>query len=306
MLRVTINFAVSLRDRAGQQVRRAVRALPDDVYLRLMFLLIMRRILHLRHPKTYAEKIQWMKMYAPLDKYGPYVDKYEVRSYVADMIGSRYLVPLIGLWEDFDQISFDALPQRFVLKATHGSGYNFVCRDKESLDVSSLRQTVTTWLSTNFFESHREPQYRHVHPRIIAEVYLEDDSGELRDYKFTCINGIPRMLSVISGRASGIAEENVYDRNWNLLPVKNKGCPNTLEPIQKPALLDDMFAIAATLSSGFDFVRVDLYYADGRIYFSELTFTPNNGFIAFEPKSFDLGLARMMGAPGISANSRSN
>ena len=302
MLVPGFSFAVSLRDRAIERARKAVRSLPDELYIRLMFFLIMRRVLHLRKPRTYSEKIQWLKIYGPLESYARYVDKYEVRRYVADKIGSDYLVPLIGVWEDFDQIPLDALPERFVLKATHGSGYNFVCRHKSSLDASRLRETVTTWLSTNFYETHRERQYRHVHPRLIAEAYLEDDSGGLRDYKLTCINGVPQMLSVIT-RLRGVTTENVYDRDWNLLPVMSKGCPNTREPIPRPVLLDDMYTIAATLAAGFEFVRVDLYFADGRIYFGELTFTPANGFIAFEPRSFDVALADMMDVPAISANS---
>lgn len=300
-------FPLSLADHAARWASKAVRTLPDEPYMRLMFLLNMRRILHLRNPRTYSEKVQWIKLRTPVERYAPYVDKYEVRKYIAEKIGADYLVPIIGVWDSFDQIPLDALPERFVLKATHGSGFNFVCRSKSSLDVSSLRQTATTWLSTNFYKVGRERQYQHIRPRLIAEAYLVDGSGGLQDYKFTCINGVPRMLEVITGRDSESGmRENVYDHDWNLLPITPTGLPNTDEPIPKPALLDEMFTIAGTLSSEFEFVRVDLYYVDDRIYFGELTFTPGNGFMTFEPRSFDLELGRMIGMPGISATSLSN
>ena len=254
----------------------------------------MRGILHLRNPRTFSEAIQWLKLHGALERYAPYADKYEVRQHVARTVGPQYLVPLIGVWDEFDQIPWDALPEQFVLKATHGCGYNFVCRDKSSADVAGLRQTVAKWMSENFYAENREPQYRHIVPRLIAEAYLEDDSGGLRDYKFTCFDGVPFMLEVMGDRAQGNYTLNIYDRQWNLLPHNPKGLLNSVTPITRPALLDDMFDAAAKLSAGFPFVRVDLYYVAGRIYFSELTFTPASGYITYEPKSVNYELRRML------------
>jgi hypothetical protein len=276
---------VTLRNGIRTPARRAVRALPDGLYLRLRFLLVMRRIPHLRNPRTFSEVIQWLKLHGNLERYAPYADKYEVRQYVARTIGSQYLIPLIGVWDEFDQIPWDDLPQQFVLKSTHGCGDNFVCRDKSATDLARVRQTVTKWMSANFYHEHREAQYRNVVPRLIAEAYLEDDSGGLRDYKFSCFEGIPFLLEVMSNRGPGMTV-NLYDRQWNLLPVTTKGYSNSAKPLTRLALLDDMLDAVTKLSARFPFVRVDLYYVDEKVYFGELTFTPANGFIAYEPKSF--------------------
>jgi hypothetical protein len=277
----------------AELVSKATHALPDAWYYRVNFLLRTKRILHLKNPRAYSEKIQWLKLYGHLDQYAPYVDKYDVRKYVEDRIGPEYLVPLIGVWPDFDEIPFDELPEQFVLKATHGQGYNFICEDKSALDLASLRQTVTNWTRRNFYRAEREPQYRYLRPRLVAEVYLEDEPGSLRDYKFPCFDGVPYMVQVLGDRRDGVTE-NLYDRMWNLLPILEKGYPNSRKAIAKPALLDDMLNIAAKLSAGFPFVRVDLYCTGDRIYFGELTFTPASGLITYEPSTFDLELGRML------------
>ncbi|MGB6455019.1 MAG: ATP-grasp fold amidoligase family protein [Streptosporangiaceae bacterium] len=286
-------LALALTSSSARFMSKAMHVLPDAWYYRANHLLRTKRILHLKNPRTFSEKIQWLKLYGPLDQYGPYADKYEVRKYVEDTVGPQYLVPLIGVWTEFDEIPFDELPRRFVLKATHGQGYNFICRDKTSLDLASLRDTVTRWTSESFYRAEREPQYRDIQPRLIAEAYLEDESGALRDYKFTCFDGIVHMLEVMSDRAHGMTV-NLYDRHWNLLPIHPTEFPNAAGPITKPTALDDMFDVVGKLSAIFPFVRVDLYYADGRIYFGELTFTPSNGTIRYEPASFNRELDGML------------
>jgi hypothetical protein len=283
----------ALTARSPKLLSKVRRALPDAWYCRANYLLRTRRILHLNNPRAYSEKIQWLKLYGQLEQYAPYVDKYDVRKYIEDTIGPEYLVPLIGVWSEFDDIPFDEMPEQFVLKATHGQGYNFVCRDKSALDLPSLRETATSWTSQNFYRAEREPQYRYLRPRLIAEVYLEDESGSLRDYKFPCFDGEPYMVQVIGDRRTGMTE-NLYDRAWNLLPVLEKGYPNARGAIARPTLLDDMLNIAAKLSAGFPFVRVDLYCTGERIYFGELTFTPASGKIVYEPSAFDLELGRML------------
>jgi TupA-like ATPgrasp len=284
---------VTLRNGIRTPARKAVRALPDGLYLRLRFLLVMKRIPHLRNPRTFSEVIQWLKLHGDLARYAPYADKYQVREYVARTIGSQYLIPLIGVWDEFDQIPWDDLPQQFVLKATHGCGDNFVCRDKSAADPAQVRQAVTKWMSANFYYEHRESQYRNIVPRLIAEAYLEDDSGDLRDYKFSCFDGVPFLLEVMSNRGPGLTV-NLYDPQWNLLPVNSRGYSNSLKPLTRPALFDDMLDAVAKLSARFPLVRVDLYYVAEKIYFGELTFTPANGFITYEPKSFNQELRRVL------------
>jgi hypothetical protein len=290
----------ALRNRIGRRTLKAIRALPDTLYLRAIFLLEMRRFLHLRNPRTYGEKIQWLKVHGSLERYTSYADKYEVRQYVSDKVGSQYLVPLIGLWDDFDQIPLDALPERFVLKATHGCGYNFVCRDRSSLDVVGLRETTARWMSENFYVVEREPQYRSIRPRLIAEAYLEDEPGQLRDYKFLFFDGVFHMLEVIGDRDSGVTC-NIYDRDWNLSGSTVKNVRNSAKELPRPALLDEMFDVAAKLAAGFPFVRVDLYYVGQKIYFGELTFTPHSGLKSYVPKSFEDELGRMLDLPAVIA-----
>jgi hypothetical protein len=285
--------AGGLTTRGAKLVSKATHTLPTAWYCRVNYLLRTKRILHLKNPRTYSEKIQWLKLYGQLEQYASYVDKYDVRKYVADVIGPEFLVPLIGVWSEFDDIPFDEMPEQFVLKATHGQGYNVVCRDKSTLDLTSLRETVKSWTTQNFYRTQREPQYRNLRPRLIAEVYLEDESGSLRDYKFPCFDNVPYMVQVIGDRRDGVTE-NLYDRDWNLLPIIEKGYPNTRQAIAKPALLDDMLNLAAKLSAGFPFVRVDLYCTGERIYFGELTFTPASGIIVYEPSTFDLELGRLL------------
>jgi TupA-like ATPgrasp len=272
---------------------KATHALPDVWFYRVNYLMRTRRVLHLKDPRSYSEKIQWMKLHGGLERYAPYVDKCEIRQYVENIVGAQYLVPLIGVWADFDEIPFEELPDQFVLKATHGQGYNFICRDRSDLDLGSLRATVANWMNRDFYRSEREPQYRNIRPRLIVEAYLEDDSGALRDYKFPCFAGVPYVVQVLGDRADGTTE-NIYDREWHLLPVVEKGYPNTPEPVEKPELLDEMLSIAAKLSAGFPFVRVDLYSSAGRVYFGELTFTPASGIITYEPGTFDLELGGML------------
>jgi hypothetical protein len=280
-----------LRNWAPRLRTGLLQALPDEWYLRLMYWHRQGTLLNLRNPQAYTAKIQWLKLYGGLDRYASYADKYKVREYVAETVGSQFLVPLIGVWENFEEIPFDKLPEQFALKATHGQGYNFICRDRSSLDLASLRHTANAWMSENFYHREREPQYREIIPRLIVEAYLEDESGALRDYKFPCFGGAPSLVQVLGDRARGTTE-NYYDLQWNLLPVRETELPNSYEPVPKPAALDEMVNLASRLSSRFPFVRVDLYCVADRIYFGELTFTPGSGIMSYQPSSYDLEFGR--------------
>jgi hypothetical protein len=297
---VQAETTAALRAWADRLARKVLAPLPDAWYLRVNFLLRTRRFLKLGNPQAYSDKIQWLMLNGGLERYAQYADKYEARRYIEDTLGSEYLVPLIGVWDKFDDVPFDRLPGRFVLKATHGQGYNFFCPDKASLDLASLRRTVSAWMRENFYRREREPQYRPIRPRLIAEAYLQDDSGALRDYKFPCFDGEPYLVQVLAGHASN-RTENFFDREWNPLAIEEKGFPNGTEAIQKPCQLADMLDVAAKLSAGFPFVRVDLYCVDGQIYVGELTFTPACGIITYEPRSVDLELGRMLDLSSFTA-----
>jgi hypothetical protein len=241
--------------------------------------------LNLKEPKSFNEKIQWLKIYGELEQYSKYVDKYDVRAFVKEVIGEEYLIPLIGIYDTFEEIDFNLLPSSFVIKATHGSGWNLIVDRKEELDLKDAEKKIKQWLKESFYQLTGERNYRGIIGRILIEELLRDPSGDLKDYKFFCFDGKPKYIEVHGNRYTDHRCSN-YDLEWNLLPVKS-GIENLKEPVDKPKQLKDMLEICSILSKGFSFVRVDLYNTKGRIYFGELTFTPANGFEPISPREMD-------------------
>lgn len=262
---------------------------PDRLYLKLVYRIRMGKKLNLVSPKTFNEKLQWLKLYNRRAEYTMMVDKYEVKKYVADCIGEEYIIPTIGVWDSFDEIDFDKLPNKFVLKCTHDSGGLVIVKDKNSLDIDSARKTINSSLSKNYFYSGREWPYKDVKPRIIAEEYMEDsETEELRDYKFFVFNGCPKALFIATDR--GKEEEtkfDFFDMEYNKLPFTN-GHPNADVTPQKPKCFDEMKVLAEKLSKGIPHLRVDFYEVDGKIYFGELTFSHWSGMVPFEPEEWDI------------------
>lgn len=257
--------------------------LPDALFLRLKYLLKMKKILSLKNPKTFNEKLQWLKLYDRKPEYTKIVDKYAVREYIAEKIGEEYLIPLLGVWDSFDEIDFDKLPDQFVLKCTHNSGGLVICKDKSKLDIDKARKKIGASLKNNYFWHGREWPYKNVKPRIIAEKYMTDvcTGSELTDYKFSCFNGIVDNVMLCVERNTGDTKFHFFDREWNLLRYNTRGknAPENFT-LPKPERMDDMFELAKILSEGFAYVRVDLYCCNDKIYFGELTFFPQSGFDA--------------------------
>lgn len=246
--------------------------LPSSLFIYLQYFKVRKEILNLKNPKTFSEKIQWIKLYGNLEKYAPFVDKYEVREFVQKTIGREYLIPLLGVWGGWEEIPIFNLPGKFILKATHGSGWVAICHDKKQIDFSILKSLVDSWISRSFYAENREPQYKHIAHRVIGEKYL----GEAVDYKFHCTDGEVRTIEVHTNRFS---YHKIYfmDTKWKMLRVTVEGYARETHIIPKPENIEKMIAIAASLSSFFPYVRVDLYNISGKIYFGELTFTPGNG-----------------------------
>jgi hypothetical protein len=272
--------------------RGVFRLLSDKQLIIIDYLLTFRKIPSLDQPKTFNEKLQWLKIYGGIEKYTKYVDKYKVRDFISKTVGKEFNIPLIGIWEKFEDIPFDRLPRQFVLKATHGSGYVFVCKDKSSLDLKSLKKIITKWLNENFYKKTLEIQYKSCKPQIICEIYLEDESHGLIDYKFFCFDEKPRVIELIWDRFTEHKNEVFLDFDWNILtylePAYLKNLP------KKPENFKDMLIIAKKLSKGFPFVRVDLYSVKNKIYFGELTFTPDNGLEKYDPPEIDDQLGELM------------
>lgn len=241
--------------------------------------------LNFKAPRSLSEKVNWIKLHRDLTPLAPFVDKYAVRDFVKDRIGEEHLIPLVGLFDRFADIDIDTLPGAFALKATHGSGWNLIVKDKTQVDWKATRRKVNDWLQSDFSLVSGEVNYRNIKGRIIIEEYLEDASGRLYDYKFYCCDGEPLGLHVDIDRFEN-HNYRTYDVNWNEF-IKTEHTAEDIPHVPRPDQLPELLEICRKLSRGFSYVRVDLYCVDGRIYFGELTFTPGNGMVHFDPVESD-------------------
>lgn len=253
---------------------RIFRLLPDDLYLKIKYRLTMGRKLDLNNPETFNQKLQWLKLYDRKPEYTQMVDKYEVRKYIKEIIGEEYLIPLLGVYDSFEEIDFDNLPDEFVLKPNHTSGDIFICKNKSKIDYKKLKKEVNRWLKREYYWLHREWPYKNVKPRIICEELIKTENGGFPyDYKFHCFNGEPDNVMVCIERESGNPKFYFFDNEWNLLRYNLAGinAPQGFT-LPKPKKMDEMFMLAKKLSSGFPFIRVDFFCENEKIYFGELTF----------------------------------
>lgn len=265
------------------------RLIPDKTYLNIRFKKVFGRSVNWKDPKSYSEKLQWLKVYDRKPIYTTMVDKYEAKQYVAKKIGDEYIIPTLGIWDKVSDINFDALPDQFVLKCTHDSGGLVICPDKSKLDIDEAKKKLAHSLKQNFFWSGREWPYKNVKPRIIAEKYMVDESGyELKDYKFFCFDGEPKALFIASDRQVEGEETkfDFFDMEFNHLPFTN-GHPNATHPVKRPDSFEKMKELAATLSEDIPQLRVDFYDIKGQIYFGELTFFHHSGLETFDPEEWD-------------------
>ncbi|WP_026835446.1 ATP-grasp fold amidoligase family protein [Eubacterium xylanophilum] len=255
--------------------------MDDSSYLNMLYWCVFHKKLDLDNPKSYNEKLQWLKLHDRKDYYSDLVDKYEVKRIVSNIIGDEYIIPTLGVWERFEDIDFSKLPQKFVLKCTHDSGGIVICKDKDLLNLKAAKKKINKSLKSNFYWQSREWAYKNIRPRIIAEVYMSDDSGkELNDYKMMCFNGKFDNTMICVGRYS---EQGVryyhMDRDWKFLPyVYYENIDEADLEDLKPKNYEEMITIAEKLCVGFPHIRVDLYNISGKIYFGELTFFQSGGF----------------------------
>lgn len=271
----------------AKTVRYALRFLPDEVYIQLNYFAHFKKFCNLKNPKTYNEKLNWLKLHDRNPLYTTLVDKFEVKEYVSKIIGEGYVIPTLGVWEHFDDIDFAKLPDQFVLKCTHDSEGLVIVKDKHNFDKTAAKEKLEKSLGQNFYYIGREWPYKNVKPRIIAEQYMEDHRDkELRDYKFFCFNGEPKLMYVASGRSSNHTKFDYFDMQFNHVDLQQK-YPNSDNPLRKPDSFEDMIRLAKMLSHAFSHVRVDFYEVDGRLYFGELTFYHLSGFIPFRPSKWD-------------------
>lgn len=270
-----------------------LKYMPDKLYLKHIYYIYTGKKLNLKNPKTFNEKLQWLKLYNRDPLYTKLVDKYEVRKYIAETIGEQYLIPLIGVWNTFDEIDFSKLPNEFVLKCTHDSGGIIICKDKTKLDIEEVKNKIEKSLRRNYYYEWREWPYKNVKPRIICENLIKDkEMDDLCDYKFFCFSGEVKYCQVIRDRNSSETID-FYDLDWNIVEFTGLHEPNNPYPHSKkiykePKRYKEMIEIAQKLAGDASFVRVDLYLVDNKIFFGELTFYPFAGIGVFEPDEWNL------------------
>lgn len=275
------------------------KSLNDEEFLKKKFRLCIGKELNLENPQTFNEKLQWLKLYDRKPEYTQMVDKYEAKKWIAERIGEEYIIPTLSVWDSFDEIDFDKLPNQFVLKTTHDSGGVVICRDKNNFDKKEAKKKLEKSLKRNYYWHGREWPYKNVKPRILAEVYMVDESGyELKDYKFFCFNGKMKVFFVAKDRQKEGEETkfDFFDENFEHLPFTN-GHPNSEPPYFKPENFEKMKELAEKLSQGIPHLRVDFYNINGRIYLGELTFSHWSGFVPFEPEEWDYTLGSWLELP---------
>jgi hypothetical protein len=273
--------------------------IPDKAYVKIQYKLKIGKKLNLKLPVTFNEKLQWLKIYDRNPEYIQMVDKYKVREYIADKIGGEYLIPLLGVWDKFDDIDFQNLPDQFVLKCTHDSGGIVICRNKNEFDIDAAKKKINKCLKKNYYWQGREWAYKDVPRKIIAEKYMEDETyKELRDYKFFCFNGEPKIMFV--GTERQVKGEEVkfdfFDMDYKHLDIKN-GHPNAKLIPEKPINFEKMKELAKKLSKNIPHVRVDFYEVNGDIFFGELTFYHFSGMVPFIPEEWDYKLGEWIKLP---------
>ena len=279
--------------------REFIESIDDKTYIEVQWDSLLNYPLNWKAPQSFNEKIQWLKMYDHKLEYNMMVDKYEVKSYVEKKIGIEHIIPTIGVWNSFDEINFDTLPEKFVLKCTHNSGGNAICYDRQAFNFDEAREILNECMKRDYFYEGREWPYKGLRRRIIAERYMVDESGiEIKDYKVHCFNGIPKLIQVDYGRFFE-HKRNLYDTKWNYLEAIIKYPTDRNYIIPKPHYLEKLLKLAETLSEKIPYVRVDFYIIKDNIYFGELTFHHGAGYEKITPHSLDFEMGSWINIEGI-------
>lgn len=277
------------------------RRLSDKAYLSLQYRCFIGKSINWDNPTSFTEKLQWLKLYNRRPEHSAMVDKYEVKEYVAQTIGSEHIIPTYGVWDRFEDIDFDSLPNQFVLKCTHDSGGLVICKDKQTLDKKAARRKIEKSLHRDYYLAGREWPYKNVPKRVIAEKFISPSqnsvTADLPDYKFFCFNGKVKFFKVDFGRFVE-HHANYYSTEGKLLNFGEKGLdPDPNYPIELPINLGEMISLAEKLSENEPFLRVDFYNVNGKIFFGELTFYPASGMGQFNPTEYDDLIGNLLSLP---------
>lgn len=292
-----INFnSFDKKHKLRTMMMKSLRFLPDKTYLKFLFRVRNGKKLDLKSPKTFCEKMNWLKINEKQESYTKLVDKVLVRDYIDKKIGEGHTFPLLGVWDRFEDIDFDQLPDEFVLKCNHDSGSVKIIKDKSSLtskDYEEMKKKYASALKDNPFFAGREYPYKNVKAKILAEklMTMEDGSG-INDYKFFCFDGKPEILFVATDRQTDV-KFDFYDMDFQHLDIINIH-PQSGKTIEKPACFEEMKEIAGKLSAGMKFVRIDLYEIDGTVFFGEFTFFHAGGFWPLTPEEWETKLGDLI------------
>lgn len=269
----------------------------DKIFLSIRYYNVFGRRINWNKPSTFNEKLQWLKIYNRNPLYTTLVDKYAVKEWVANIIGDQYIIPTIGVWNNVEDINFDELPNQFVLKCTHDSGCLYICSDKSQLNINKIKKDFSLAINRNYYILGREWPYKNVKPQIIAENYISEQSGDLKDYKFFSFNGEPKFFKIDFNRSVD-HRANYYDIDMNLLPFGEECCmPDFNRKFEKPLNFEIMVDIVKQLSKNIPFARIDLYNSNGNIYFGEITFYPAAGLGKFIPEEWDYKIGELITLP---------
>ncbi len=282
------------------KISQATKIIPDKLYISMIYRLRMGKSMNWGNPQSFSEKLQWLKVYNRNPEYSRIVDKYEMKNYVADRLGEGYTVPTIGIWDKAEDIDFESLPGKFVIKCTHDSGSNILCKNKAEISWGGVQQHLNKCLKNNLYYLSREWPYKNVKPRIIAEEYLEDERQEsLTEYKLFCFDGVVRMVLVCKGIAHTENRTNDFcDINLERFPFTSL-LPNSKGKLEKPECYDELIACSSKLSQGLPHVRVDAYIVNGKIYFGEMTLFHNSGLRKYEPDEWDYKIGQWLQLPEV-------
>lgn len=284
----------------NDMIRRCPHLMSDKFYLSVLWKMVMGYEIDWRHPKTFNEKLQWLKLHDHNPLYTTLVDKYRVKQWVADRIGDKYIIPTLEVFNSVDDVDLERLPDQFVLKCNHDSGSVFICKDKSKFNLEAVQDRIKLAFDTNFYWEGREWPYKNVRKCLFAEKYLEEERGAgsfggLRDYKFFCFDGIPRIMYIANDRAESPTTD-FFDMDFNHLPVLMKDPPSSL-PIKMPDCFTEMKELAVILSKGLPHVRVDFYEHHKRVLFGEMTFYHNSGFSLVRPNQWNLKMGEWITLP---------
>lgn len=254
--------------------------------------------LNLMHPKTFSEKLQWLKLHDRRPEYTIMVDKIKAKQWVAERIGEQYVIPTFGVWEKPEDIDFDQLPNQFVIKCNHNSGGVFICKDKSKIDKVKIIKGLRKGLKRNYFWQNREWPYKDVKPMILVEQYMTNNGEELKDYKFHCFNGIPLIILLCQDRNNGNGlKEDFFDAEWHHLSISRPQIPHSNYIPKQPKCFLEMMDLAKRLSKGYPFIRTDFYIVNDRVYFGEVTLFPASGMKPFEPREWDYKFGEWLKLP---------